>query len=274
MAHRRLFKSRRRAGLASLGLVSVQRDLDAGVPRVLVIEHEWDVDLGLIAGRLQVAELDVDIVGPDRKRAIPTDLAGYDGLIVLGGTMDPVDAAGYPYLPAVRELLRDAVDRQVPPMGVCLGAQLLGMALGGTARLIPTGPEVALTGIRPTAGASAGAVADPLIGPLAPEDRRSLAWHWWEVTDLPDAYRGQPIRVLAESDACPVQAFVVGASVYGIQFHLEALGDTAKAWVSDDPDRLRSIGVDPDRLLTDVRAAEAELRDNWFPVVDAWFGLL
>lgn len=244
---------------------------DARTPRVLVIEHEWDVDLGLIAGRLDNAGVAADIVGPDREREIPAGLDGYDGLIVLGGKMDPVDDEGCPWLPHVRRLLQDAVRARLPTMGVCLGAQLLGMAVGGRARLIPTGPEVGLFQMRPTAAAE----SDPLLRHLGADGRRALAWHWWEVTDLPTAYLDEPITVLAESDACPVHAFTVGESVWGIQFHLEALGPTAKAWASAGaPDRLTKIGIDPDGLVAEVSAADQELRDNWFPVVDAWIAQL
>lgn len=236
-----------------------------------MIEHEWDVDLGLIADRLDAAGVDADIVGPDRERDIPASLDGHDGLIVLGGKMDPVDDAGCPWLPQVRVLLQDAVRRQLPTMGVCLGAQLLGIAVGGRARLIPAGPEVGLVQIRPTADAE----RDPLMRHLGTDGRRALAWHWWEVTDLPTAYLEQPITVLAESDACPVHAFTAGESVWGIQFHLEALGPAATAWASaGGPERLTKIGIEPDGLVADVKAAEQELRDNWFSVVDAWIALL
>lgn len=259
-----------RVGLTSLSMVSEQSVPSSSKSRVLVIEHECDVDLGLISGRLDVAGVRVDIVGPDRQRAIPANLDGYAGLIVLGGSMDPVDDEGHPWLPDVRDLLREAVRRQVPTMGVCLGAQLLAMAVAGTARLIPAGPEVGLIRIRPTEAAA----DDPVLRHLPAEGRRSVVWHWWEVTDLPDAYEGQPVAVLAESDACAVQAFALGAAVWGIQFHLEALGATAKRWADDDPERLLRIGVDPGELVEQVIAAEAELEDSWFPVVDAWIRLL
>ena len=248
--------------------MSPDRSRDAA--RVLVIEHERDVDLGLIAGRLAAGGVEGDIVGPERQREIPASLDGYDGLLVLGGRMDPVDDAGCPWLPSVRARLSEAVRRRLPTMGVCLGAQLLGMAVGGTARLIPEGPEVGLNEIRPTAHA----VGDPLLGQLPPNGRRALAWHWWEVSDLPDAYLGEPVTVLAESDACPVHAFAVGEAVWGIQFHLEALGPTAKRWAGEDPQRLVEIGVDPDALVEQVATAEQELQDSWFPVVDAWIALL
>lgn len=234
--------------------------------RILVIEHERDVDLGLIADRLTTAGLTADVVGPERGVTIPTSLEGYAGLIVLGGTMDPVDDSGAPWLPRVRDLLGAAVRDQVPTMGVCLGAQLLGMTVGGEARLIPAGPEVGLVTMRPTEAAA----CDPLLGLLPAGGRSALAWHWWEVVRLPDVWEGHRVTILAESDACSVHAFSVGSSVWGIQFHLEALGETATRWASDHPDRLRRIGIEPVELVAEVISAEDELVASWSLVVDAW----
>jgi len=149
---------------------------------------------------------------------------------------------------------------------VCLGAQLLGMAAGGRARPIPAGPEVGLHRVRPTAAAG----DDPVLHHLLPEGRRALQWHWWEVTDLPEERDGRPITVLAETDGCPVQAFVVGEVVWGLQFHLEALARTAAAWAGSGPERLTDLGIDPDGVAAAVAAAEAELIDAWSPVVDSW----
>ncbi|MCA1781134.1 MAG: type 1 glutamine amidotransferase [Dermatophilaceae bacterium] len=239
---------------------------DLASPKVLVIEHEWNVDIALVGDRLAAAGLAVETVGPDRAVAIPDHLEGVDGLLVLGGKMDPDDDTGAPWLPAVRRLLREAIGLQLPTMGICLGAQLLGMAVGGRVRLIPAGPEIGLHRVRPTEAAG----ADPLLHHLLPDGRRVLEWHWWEVTDLPEQCDGQPVTVLAEGEQCPVQAFVVGEVVWGMQFHLEALARTAEAWARSDPARLTDLGIDPDRLVADVTAAESELIDSWAPVVDSW----
>lgn len=239
-------------------------------PRVLVIEHEGDVHLGLIEGRLHAAAADVTIVGPDRGAQIPADLSGFDGLIVLGGSMDPVDDAGAPWLPVVRDRLVEAAWNQVPTLGVCLGAQLLGMAVGGTARLIPAGPEIGLHAIRPTSACD----HDPLLGGLPAAGRPALAWHWWEVTDLPAEHGPHSVRILAESDACPVQAFVVGECVWGVQFHLEATGELARGWAAERPDRLVRLGIDPQALTDGIAQAEPSLAASWEPVIDAWIDVV
>lgn len=239
---------------------------DTAAARVLVVEHEWNVDIALIGDRLAAAGVVAETVGPDRAVAIPDQLHGFDGLVVLGGKTDPDDDTGAPWLPVVRDLLRQAIRLQLPTMGVCLGAQLLGMAAGGRARPIPAGPEIGLHRVRPTAAAG----IDPVLHHLVPDGRRALQWHWWEVTELPEECDGRPITVLAESDRCPVQAFVVGEVVWGMQFHLEALGRTAEAWARSGPERLIDLGLDPDRVVADVAAAEAELIDSWSPVLDSW----
>lgn len=242
---------------------------EPSAPRVLVVEHEADVHLGLIAGRLSAAGADLEVVGPARERDIPGTLAGYAGLVVLGGSMDPVDDAGAPWLPAVRDLLAEAVRNQVPTMGVCLGAQLLGMVVGGSARLIPEGPEIGVHRIRPTAAAA----DDPLLGRLPADGLPALAWHWWEVTDVPTAWSGSSVVVLARSEACPVQALRVGDRVWGLQFHLEATADLARGWASERPDRLVRLGIDPGGLTEEIAAAEEALAAAWEPVIDTWIAV-
>ena len=233
---------------------------------MLVVEHESDVDAALIGDRLATAGVRVETVGPGRGRAVPDSLAGADGLVVLGGSMDPDDDVGAPWLPATRDLLRHAVAADVPTLAVCLGAQLLGMAVGGRVRRIPGGPEVGLVTVRPARG---DAHRGLLLGGLGP-GATTLAWHWWEVTDLPDRYEGRAVEVLARSDRCAVHAFAVGDAVWGVQFHLEALARTARTWAFSEPERLRGVSIDPHRLVAEVAGAEEALVRTWSGVVDAW----
>ena len=121
---------------------------------------------------------------------------------------------------------------------------------------------------------TASAAADPVLRHLPAPGRRALSWHWWEVTDLPEVCDGHPITHLAASSACPVQAFAVGERVWGLQFHLEALGRTARTWGASNPQRLVDIGLDPDALIRSVQCAEPELVASWSPVIDAWIAIV
>lgn len=140
------------------------------------------------------------------------------GLVVLGGPAGSADDDA-PHLVAERRLIVEAVDRGVPVLGVCFGAQLLAVALGGGVRRARV-PEVGMDVVRPTpAGAE-----DPVLG-AAGAEIDVLQWHHDTIVPPPGSV------TLATSDACDVQAFRHGARAYGTQFHVEideALADVVR----------------------------------------------
>src|SRR5918992_4354108 len=60
------------------------------------------------------------------------ELEHIDGIVAFGGEQSVVDIYRDPLLEAEAELLRAAVERSTPVLGVCLGGQLLAHALGGS----------------------------------------------------------------------------------------------------------------------------------------------
>lgn len=219
--------------------------------RLLVVEHEADAGLGLLGECFDELGVETTVVGPDAGAPVPGSLAGYDGLVVLGGTMGPTDDDEAPWLPATRALLADAVAQAVPTLGVCLGAQMLATAMGGRVRRIPGDPEVGLH----TVELNEAAANDPLLGGFETE-LPVVQWHWLEADRLPAG-----AEVLASSPACRNQAFRVGSCAWGVQFHPEALGDTAQVWASLDD--LSEEGLDPAEVVREVREAEPRLRTVW-----------
>lgn len=232
-------------------------------PRILVIEHEIDAGIGLVGERLAYAGAELVVVGPETGRAVPRSAAAYDGVVVLGGSPSPTDET-VAWFPNVLALIRDCLDRAVPLLGICLGAQLLGLAAGGRTALVRGGPEIGLCPLRRTpAGAD-----DPLLGDL-PETTQALQWHSYEVDELPVGS-----VALVSNDRCANQAFRVGPYAWGLQFHLEALGDTPAAWAVGHDADLAGIGLSEATLTAQMRAAEPELRVTWAPIADRWLGLV
>jgi len=150
---------------------------------------------------------------------------GFDGLIVLGGPQHAGDDAGHPAFQGIMALIRGYHAAAKPVFGICLGAQLLARAFGQ--RVYPYGGmEVGFTPLR----LAAAAATDPLLAGLA---REQVAMQLHEDTfDLPPE-----AVLLMENDACRNQAFRIGTTSWGFQFHIEVTREDARnfprdCWVS------------------------------------------
>ena len=157
----------------------------------------------------------------------------------------------YPHLATEIRLIAEALDRGLPVLGICLGAQLMAAALGANVRANPM-PEIGWYDVTPTGHGQ----ADPLLTQFrSPEP--IFQWHG-DTFDIP------PGAVhLAASDTCPNQAFRVGERSYGLQFHLEVDAPLVERWltVPHHVDELQRHRVDAERIRHATRAnIEASMR--------------
>ena len=164
------------------------------------------------------------------------DLANYQAVIVMGGPQHVYADEGQPYLAREKELLHQAVAREIPTLGICLGAQLLASALGAEVRRHHTS-EVGFFEIPLTEDGA----RDPLFAGLP---GYHFAFHsHQDVFELPtDALH------LASNATAPNQAFRYGKNAYGLQFHIELDDETLQSWLNE-PDFAREICAslhDPD----------------------------
>ena len=100
-------------------------------PTVLVVEHDVECPPALFGEWLVEAGCDLDVRRPYAGDELP-GLTAYDGFVVLGGPMGANDDAQHPWLAPVKELVREARDVGLPTLGICLGHQLVAVALGGS----------------------------------------------------------------------------------------------------------------------------------------------
>jgi GMP synthase-like glutamine amidotransferase len=186
-----------------------------------VVEHEADAGASLMDGALGPA---VQVVRPYLGDALPA-VSQLSGLLVLGGSMGAWDDEIAPWLPAVRDLLRDAVRTGLPTLGICLGGQLLAAACAGTVERGGAGLEVGVIPVTPLPAAD----SDPFFGRV----RRTLdgdwpvhQYHFDAVTRLPaDA------ELKVTGDRYPHQGFRVGAAAWGVQYHPEVSTDLFTTWL-------------------------------------------
>ncbi len=186
--------------------------------RTLVLQHVTWERPGLIADAMADARVGLDTrqVLDDHEPDLP-DPGDLAALVVMGGPMGATDDAAHPGLAAERALLRDCVQADVPVLGVCLGMQLLAVALG--ADLLPGhGTEIGY-------GPPLEPVGDhPVLDPLGP-DPRVLHWHC-DAVDLPPG-----ATLLARTPSTPVQAFAAGSAL-GLQFHIEVDRPLLGTWLT------------------------------------------
>jgi GMP synthase-like glutamine amidotransferase len=150
----------------------------------------------------------------------PSDPAGYDALIFMGGPMSVNDDLAY--LRREEAYIREALQQQKPVLGVCLGSQLIARALGAQVRRNPV-KEIGWFPIQLT---EAGRCDSLFTCFREPE----VVFHWHgETFDLPTG-----AELLAVSDRCRYQAYRVGTDVYGLQFHLEVTPEMIAGWCSED----------------------------------------
>jgi GMP synthase (glutamine-hydrolysing) len=155
------------------------------------------------------------------------DAGGFDWVIVMGGPQSGIRLNDYPYLVQEVELLRAAVTQKKKVLGLCLGAQLIGAALGAKTLRSPQ-KEVGVYPITLTHFAH----SDPLLAGL-PRSFPVIHWH----NDMP----GLTDRavVLASSPGCPRQIVRYGSITYGFQCHLEITREGIQTMVAAVPEDLQ-----------------------------------
>ena len=187
--------------------------------RFLVFQHIDIEHPGIFREFFAADGIAWDAVELDAGEKIPA-LDAYDALWVMGGPMDVWEVDQHPWLQPEMAAIREAVAvKRMPFLGLCLGHQLLGAALGGKVGKAAQA-EVGILDVELTAEGR----RDPLFDGL--RDRfKALQWHGAEVAELP-----ANAVALAQSPLCKVQAMRIGSHAYGLQYHIELTPETVPQW--------------------------------------------
>jgi GMP synthase-like glutamine amidotransferase len=193
---------------------------------------------------------------------LPRSVGSYAGLVVMGGPMSARSDETFGTRSREVELLGEALERGIPTLGVCLGAQLLALAGGGAVhaggRLEVGWGKVQLTD--PGDG-------DRLFGGL-PDQLEVLHWHGDTFT-LPDA-----AVHLARSELYENQAFRFGSCAWGLQFHVEVDAAAVEEFVAAFGDEAIDGGTSPEAIAAGMAEALERLGPYRRLIVDRFAGLV
>jgi GMP synthase-like glutamine amidotransferase len=212
----------------------------------------------LVAQWLGELGFKIEVIRACDGEPIPSELpTSISAIIALGGAMNALEDDKYPWLAEERALLKKSVLAGVPVIGICLGAQLLGAALGGTVSRLDSN-EIGIYEIHQ--------VADDAIMKVG-ASALTAQWHEDYVSVLPDG-----AELIARSDTCPTQIFRIGELTYGLQCHPEADASIVSLWENKPDNAFQNFVKDPAiaSIAETVRDRESELAATWKPLIQNW----
>ena len=229
---------------------------------VLVLQHAAPEGPASIADALARRGVAIKTARIDQGQAVPTTMAGFSGLVVMGGPMSVYEADTIPHITHELRLIEEALDEDLPILGVCLGSQLLAAALG--ARVYSSGrKEIGWHEVTLTPEARKDALWHGV-------EERFTAFHWHgDVFDLPKG-----AAPLASSTMTSLQAFRAGAKAYGLLFHLEVGEPQVRDMVKTFAEELASAKIARAPILDGIAAHLTSVQRIGAHVFDRWSALL
>jgi GMP synthase (glutamine-hydrolysing) len=194
--------------------------------KILVFQHVASEPLGHLDRLLRESGVRIRYVNFGREPHAEPDVRRYDGLVVLGGPMNVDQADHLPHLRTEMTAIRDAVVADKPILGICLGAQLLAEATGGNVRPNHV-PEIGWYQLHTLKAAH----DDRLFRHFEHRPHFVFQWHAYTFAPPPGAVP------LAWTRNCRNQAYRLGESAWGLQFHLEADEALIARWLASDAGR-------------------------------------
>jgi len=190
--------------------------------KILVFQHVAHEPLGILDPLLRAAKHRIRYVNFYRDNEACPSIEKYDALIVLGGPMNVDEQNKYPHLKTEISVIKQALTKDIPILGICLGAQLIAYALG--AKVYPADClEVGWYQLKRNLEGE----KDPLLKHFNPEET-IFQWHG-RTYDTPEGAVNLISSKLVEN-----QAFRYKDKVYGFQFHLEVIDSVINRWFDLD----------------------------------------
>ena len=214
---------------------------------------------GYFATYLERRSIAWQLVALDTGERVPREARKFAGLVFMGGPMSVNDEL--PWIGSALELARDAVRKDVPLLGHCLGGQLISKALGGTVAATPV-KEIGWGEVR----VADNEVAREWLGDV--QTFLSFHWHGETFTIPPGATR------VMENPHCANQGFALGKH-FGMQCHVEMTDELVRSWLATGAEEIAASRAspavqEPDEITRELAARLAALHEVANRIYDRW----
>ena len=186
----------------------------------------------------------MQLIALDEGAPVPRDPRAFAGLCFMGGPMSVNDEL--PWIASALELVREAVRKDIPVIGHCLGGQLMSKAFGGAVRASAY-KEIGWGEVR----VADNGVAREWLGEL--QAFETFQWHGETFSIPPGATR------ILENAHCANQAFALGKHL-GLQCHVEMTEELIRVWARGGADEIRAAAASPAVQTPEQMTADVERR--------------
>ncbi len=208
---------------------------------ILVLQHSDIGHAGRLAATLRDHGFRLHTLRPDKGQPLPPDLDNIEGIVLLGGPQNVTDIDKHPWMQQEAALIRAAHARELPVIGICLGAQLIAHALGGKV----TPREKPAVGFYPMGLTAAGQTEPMLAG--VPWAHLQVFSCGQEVSQLPPG-----AALLSGTKQIATQVFRAGFRTFGFLCHFECDKPMTEALMSECRGQMESCGTTPGEVKVQI----------------------
>lgn len=227
------------------------------MPELLVLQHFGSEGPGRIGELARSRGWRVTTLRPPEGDPLPPHDAADQILLVMGGPMGVADRRrpGFDWMERELALIEARLRQRAPVLGICLGAQLLAHAAGGSVVPLQVGePPLPLREVGWGAVSwTVDAGTEPILAGLE-SSQLVLHWHGDRIQLPPGA------TLLGSSLHCPEQFFRLERHAWGLQFHVEVTPAMLGEWLQGDADYvIGALGpAGPQRIAADTERWSAQ----------------
>lgn len=210
--------------------------------KILVLQNIDCEDLGTMESAIKSRDMEYQYLHLYNKDLAPQNLDGYSALIILGGPMNVYETDRHHFLIDEERLINEAIQKDIPTLGICLGAQLIANTAGAKV-FAGSKKEIGWYSISLTTDG----LNDPLFIGFE-KNNTVFQWHG-DTFNVPAR-----AKRLAESGLFPNQAFKIGEKIIGLQFHLEVTEEAIYKWIGEYKEELNSLKdyINPNKIKKDT----------------------